>query len=143
MRTVPDNKVIFIIIAAVNVKPMTSNVCPAIMFAKSRIERLKGLKKYEITSIAISIGASPVGDPAGKNALNRYCLWLRIPIIITPMKMAKAILKVLIHCPVIASENGINPRAFVNRINENRKKIKEKKVLPLLPIFLYTKAKTN
>jgi len=44
-----------------------SKVCPAIIFANKRIDKLTGLNTYEITSIGINKKESKTDVPGGKN----------------------------------------------------------------------------
>jgi len=46
-------------------------VCPALLFAKSRTERLTTRKVYEINSIGTRRKSRGSGQPAGLNRLNR------------------------------------------------------------------------
>ena len=54
---------------SVQAKPAITfnNVCPAIMFANKRIDKLTGLKTYEITSIGTKSNANANDVPDGKN----------------------------------------------------------------------------
>jgi len=42
-------------------------VCPAIILANKRIDKLIGLKIYDINSIGTNKNAKPIEVPAGKN----------------------------------------------------------------------------
>jgi hypothetical protein len=48
-----------------------NNVCPAIIFANNRTDKLNNLKVYEINSIGINKKIIAIGVPAGKNKLNK------------------------------------------------------------------------
>ncbi len=73
-----------------------NKVWPAIIFAKSRIDKLIGLNKYEINSIGTSKRAKIKDVPEGKNN-EKYthpkCL---MHIILIPMYIAKLNAKVII-----------------------------------------------
>ena len=77
-----------------------NNACPAIILAKSRNDKLIGLKKYEINSIGIKIKAKAPSLPAGKNRVKNDIPWVRAQIILIPKKTTKAIVKVTINCAV-------------------------------------------
>ena len=42
-------------------------VCPAIIFAKRRTAKLRGLERYEINSIGTNSGSKNTGNPCGAN----------------------------------------------------------------------------
>ena len=75
--------------------PTTFNkVCPAIILAKSRILRLNGRVKYEITSIAIINGAKNMGTPEGKKNEKNRVPCLKNATIVTKTKITSAIVSV-------------------------------------------------
>jgi hypothetical protein len=49
----------------VNMEKTLSMVCPAIMLANNRMERLTGRERNEMISITISKGAIKIGAPGG------------------------------------------------------------------------------
>ena len=57
-------------------------VCPAIMLAKSRTERLIGRARKDTTSIGTRSGARKFGTPDGRNYLKKRCLCLMSPMTI-------------------------------------------------------------
>ena len=52
-----------------------SNVCPAIMFANNRTERLTTRITYEINSIVINNGHNANGTPDGKKKQKKCRPW--------------------------------------------------------------------
>ena len=76
-----------------NTNPPTTfnNVCPAIIFAKSLILRLKGRVKYDITSITIINGAKNIGTPAGKKNEKNRVPCLKKAMMVTKTKITSAI----------------------------------------------------
>ena len=52
-----------------------NNVCPAIMFANNRTERLTTRITYEINSIVINNGHNANGTPDGKKKLKKWRPW--------------------------------------------------------------------
>lgn len=59
------------IIVQLNPTITFKRVCPAIIFAKSRTERLTNRKVYEINSIGTKINIKGTGDPDGKKRLKK------------------------------------------------------------------------
>ena len=82
----------------VHVKPakIFKRVWPAIMFAKSRIDKLNTRAIYEIKSIHTIHGAIAVGVPGGRNSAKKEILWMKIPKIFKPIKDPSAKEKVII-----------------------------------------------
>jgi len=76
-------------------------VCPANIFAKSRTERLKGLIRYDTTSIITRKGIKGFGTPLGTNRLKNSSLLLKKFIKVIPKNKENAIWKVKIMWPVI------------------------------------------
>jgi hypothetical protein len=74
-----------------------NKVCPDIKLAKSRIDKLKTRKTYETNSISTSKGAKATGAPGGKNKLKKCLRCFKIPKIFIPVKMAKAVVNVIIR----------------------------------------------
>ena len=64
----------------VNNAKTLSMVCPAIILANKRTERLTGLERYEITSMGMRMGAMKRGAPSGKKNLKNFK-----PCLINPM----------------------------------------------------------
>lgn len=73
------------------------SACPAIIFAKSRIERLKTRAKYDTNSTTINKGLINIGLLAGRNKFKNSIPLLRIPKILTPMKNDNATKKVILR----------------------------------------------
>ena len=71
-------------------------VCPAIMFANNLTDKLIGLLKYEIISITTIKGNSTIGTPLGTNSFKYPKPCFINPIIVTPIKMNAASIKVTI-----------------------------------------------
>ena len=77
--------------------PNTFNiVCPAIMFANNLTDKLTGLLKYEIISIIVINGSRTTGTPLGTNMLKYLKPCLINPIIVTAIKINKAMINVTI-----------------------------------------------
>jgi hypothetical protein len=51
-----------------------NKICPDIMFAKSRMAKLKILEMYETYSIKIIRGIKINGTPSGRNKTNNFSL---------------------------------------------------------------------
>ena len=77
--------------------PKTFNiVCPAIMFANKRTDKLTGLLKYEIISMIVINGKSTAGTPLGTKIVKYLNPCLMKPIIVTATKINKANIRVTI-----------------------------------------------
>jgi hypothetical protein len=107
-----------------------NSVCPDIIFAKSRIARLKTLVMYDTSSIGINNGASARLTPLGRKNPKKCSPCSRIAIIFIPVNSIKAKLNVTNRWLVIVKLYGIIPIKFVMVRNENRKKIKGKNRSP-------------
>ena len=66
------------------------------MFANNLTDKLTGLLKYEIISIIVINGNRTAGTPLGTNILKYLKPCLANPIIVTAIKINKAIIKVTI-----------------------------------------------
>lgn len=66
-------------------------VCPANIFAKSRTDKLKGLIKYDTTSITTRNGIKGLGTPLGTKRLKNSVLLLKKFIKVIPKNKEKAI----------------------------------------------------
>jgi len=87
-----------------------NKVCPAIILAKSRTERLTNLKVYEINSIGIRRKSNGNGHPAGINKRKKNASpCLRNIIVCNDTKIANATQKVNIKLLVPVSEYGNIP----------------------------------
>ena len=85
--------------------PNTFNiVCPAIILANNLTDKLTGLLKYEIISIIVIKGKSTAGTPLGTNILKYLNPCLANPIIVTAIKINKAIIKVTMIWLVTVNE---------------------------------------
>jgi hypothetical protein len=67
-----------------------SKVWPDVILAKSRIDKVKTLMKYEIISIAINNGIITSGTFLGKKIEKNLIPWTLIPMIFMPIKTDKA-----------------------------------------------------
>ena len=84
------------------------------------------LLKYEITSIIVIIGSSTAGTPLGTNILKYLKPCLANPIIVTPMKINDAIIKVTMIWLVTVNEYGSMPIMLQKSTNINKLKINGK-----------------
>jgi hypothetical protein len=82
------------------------------MLANNRILKLKTLAKYETISIKIKKGAIANGTPPGKNKLDVVHLFLKMLMILIPIKYDNAKKKVITNELVAVKEYGINPTIF-------------------------------
>jgi hypothetical protein len=89
---------------------------PDIIFAKSRILKLKTLAKYDTISIKIKKGAIAKGTPLGKNKFGVVHVLLKILIILIPIKYDNAKKNVITKELVTVKEYGINPTTFATKI---------------------------
>lgn len=108
----------------VKLKPIKilSNVCPAIIFANNRIDKLKSRAIYETISIKTNKIAIAIGVPLGKkNPINRWNPLLYIARIFIINNKIKAVAKVITNELVIVKLYGINPIMFENKIIKNIK----------------------
>jgi len=62
-----------------------NNVCPAIILANNRIDKLKGLNKCDINSITTIKGAINIGVPGGIKKLKKCIPCSKNPMILIPM----------------------------------------------------------
>ena len=93
-----------------------SKAWPDIIFANNRILKLKTLAKYESISIKIKNGAIAKGTPPGKKRFEVVHRFLKILIILIPMKYDNAKKKVMTNELVAVNEYGIRPTMFAVRI---------------------------
>ena len=133
------------ITCAKNIKPEPSSidqekpaitfnrVCPAIILANKRTERLIGRKIYETNSIGTNKKAKPSYEPGGKNKEKTWKPCSRTHIMFIPIKVVNAKLKVNTKCDVIVNEYGTRPITFAIRTNKKTLKIKGKYFCPRLP----------
>ena len=61
----------------INALSIFNSVCPANIFAKSRTDKLKGLIKYDTTSIITRKGIKGFGTPLGTKRLKKSVLLLK------------------------------------------------------------------
>ena len=107
-----------------------NKVCPAIIFANKRIDKLTGLKTYEITSIGTRSNANAKDVPDGKNNEKKAKPWVRTQTMLKAMKIKRAREKVTIKWLVNVKLYGINPIRFKQRITKNAEKITGKNFWP-------------
>ena len=71
-KAIIENQATFVCISC-KTKPtiIFMSVCPAIIFANSRTDKLKSINVYEINSIGINRKIIANGVPSGKNKLNK------------------------------------------------------------------------
>ena len=74
------------------------------MFANNLTDKLAGLLKYEMISMIVIKGKSTAGTPLGTNILKYLNPCFTNPIIITAIKINKAIIKVTIIWLVTVNE---------------------------------------
>lgn len=67
-----------------------SNVCPDIILANNRIDKLNTLAIYDINSINMKKGASWIGAPLGKKKPKNWSLCILNAIILIPIKSVNA-----------------------------------------------------
>lgn len=93
MNNIGKNEIttIFLNTLNVNAEIMFNNVWPANILAKRRIDKLKGLIKYETNSITTKNGINTVGTPLGTNKFKNCNLLLKKPIMVIPTNNEKAI----------------------------------------------------
>ena len=73
-----------------------SIVCPASIFANKRTDRLTGLLKKDIISIATIMGNKKIGTPDGANIFKKPTPFFIKPIIVTPTNITIARKNVII-----------------------------------------------
>jgi len=108
----------------VKLKPIKifNNVCPAIIFANNRIDKLNKRATYETISIKTNKMAIAIGVPFGKkNPINLKNPLLYIAKILIMIKRIKAVENVIINELVIVKLYGIKPIIFENKINKKTK----------------------
>jgi hypothetical protein len=71
-------------------------VCPASIFANKRTDRLTGLLKKDIISIATIMGNKKIGTPDGANIFKKPTPFFIKPIIVTPKNITIARKNVMI-----------------------------------------------
>ena len=76
----------FLEMTKVKLAKIANNVCPAIKLANSRIPKLKGLEKYDITSIPIKNGFNILGAPDGIKVFTNSAFCIKIPIVMIEIK---------------------------------------------------------
>lgn len=70
---------------------MFKSVCPANIFANSRTDKLKGLIRYDTTSMTTRNGINGFGTPLGTKRLKNSTLLLKKFIKVIPKKRENAI----------------------------------------------------
>ena len=73
-----------------------SIVCPASMFANNRTDKLTGLLKKDIISIATIMGNKKIGTPEGANIFKNPIPFFAKPTIVTPINITIARKNVII-----------------------------------------------
>lgn len=94
-------KAYFLKTLKINALSIFNSVCPASIFAKSRTDKLKGLIKYDTTSITTRKGIKGFGTPLGTKRLKKSVLLLKKLINVIPKNNENAIWNVKMICPVI------------------------------------------
>ena len=84
-------KAYFLKTLKINALNIFRSVCPASIFAKSRTDKLKGLIKYDTTSITTRNGIKGLGTPLGTKRLKNSVLLLKKFINVIPKNKEKAI----------------------------------------------------
>jgi hypothetical protein len=118
-------------------------VCPAIMFAKSLMERLMGLKRKDNISTGTTNGSKNFGTPLGANIPRKPKPCKNIPNVIINRNTTAARVNVAIIWLVNVNIPGINPTRFPNNINKNIENTKGKYFLPFLPALASIMPSTN
>jgi hypothetical protein len=87
-----------------------NKVCPAIIFANKRTDKLTNLKLYEITSIGIISKLNKIGHPEGINKFKKYAIpFLSNNVVIILINKANAIKNVFVRALVKVLIYGIIP----------------------------------
>ena len=102
-----------------NINPANTfkSVCPAIIFANSRTDKLIGRTRYEISSIKIRRIVNGNGVPDGINNFKKPIPFLAKPVIVTPKKTTIAKANVTAMWLVTVNVYGIIPIRFANKMN--------------------------
>jgi len=93
-----------------------NKICPANIFANSRMAKLNGRIKNDKISITINNGMSHVGMPLGKKIRKNCRPNVRNPTIIHAEKKLKDISNVKAICAVIVNPKGVVPNRFATSI---------------------------
>jgi hypothetical protein len=111
--------------------PITcSSMCPEVMFAARRKDKLIGLAKKEKSSITVIRGASQIGHPLGRNSLKNPMPWENIPNKVITRNTTAERAKVMIIWLVVAKLLGNIPQKFEDRTNKKIVNIKGTNFLP-------------
>ena len=90
-------------------------MCPAVMFAKRRIESANGLMNIPIISIGIITIFIGQGNPGIQKMCCQYVLFA-VNCVIKNVNIAKAAVTAIF--PVTLIPNGNNPKIFKNKIKK-------------------------
>lgn len=107
--------------------------CPAIILAKSRIDKLNVLRLYDIISITRISGSSNIGTPFGINSRYTYNLLLYIVRNKKARLNVSAIENVMIICPVNVKPNGTRPYELEVSEKMDKYAIIGKYTIPFIP----------
>jgi hypothetical protein len=105
-----------------------SNVCPAIIFANNRIDKLIGLKKKDKNSIGTSNKLNITEIPEGKKAEKNFSLCFFIESICMPIKQNKLMANVTTSWLVIVKLYGRIPNKLKVKIKKKMEPTIGKKV---------------
>jgi hypothetical protein len=124
--------------------PITCNkICPEVMFAARRNDKLIGFAKNEKSSITAISGASHRGHPLGKNSLKNPKPCEKIPNAVMTINTTKDKANVIAIWLVVAKLFGNIPHRFEDKTNRKMLNIKGTNFFPLSsPIVLPTILKT-
>ena len=104
----------------VNPARIFKRLCPAIILANNRIERLKTLAINEISSITTRKGAITKGTPEGKKIPSPFALCSKQIKMISAKNCWNAKKKVRINELVMAAVYGIIPKRLLENIKKNK-----------------------
>ena len=113
-----------------------NKVCPDIILANKRIDRLKTLDVYDIISSIIKATDIAKGTPPGKKTFANFNLLYLRPTKVELKKTIRAKKKLIAKKLVTVELYGTIPKLFENNINENTVIKKQKKICFLKAILL-------
>lgn len=106
-----------------NMVRICKSVCPAIILAKRRIDKLNVRKRYEINSITTIKGSNQIGPPFGTKISRNFKPFHQKPINNKPTLHEKANVNVINKCAVGVNAKGNNPMRLQLSINKKIPKI--------------------